>query len=82
MYFTYILESISKSEERYIGHTTDLKKRIEEHNSGKCSYTAKLGPWKVKLYIAFETLHQAQKFERYLKSGSGHAFANKHFWCS
>ena len=37
-------------------------------------------PWKLKLYIAFETLPQAQHFEKYLKSGSGHAFANRHFW--
>jgi hypothetical protein len=32
------------------------------------------------LRIAFETLEQAQHFEHYLKSGSGHAFANRHFW--
>jgi putative endonuclease len=80
MYFTYILESISKPGKRYIGHTTDLERRIEEHNAGKCPHTTNLGPWKIKLYIAFETFSQAQKFERYLKSGSGHAFANKHFW--
>ena len=80
MHFTYILESISKPGKRYIGHTTDLKRRIKEHNSGKCPHTTSLGPWKIKLYVAFETLSQAQKFERYLKSGSGHAFANKYFW--
>ena len=34
----------------------------------------------MKLYIAFETHQLAQDFERYLKSGSGHAFANRHFW--
>jgi predicted GIY-YIG superfamily endonuclease len=80
MYFTYILESLSKPGERYIGHTSDLKRRLKEHNSGKCGHTADLKPWKLKIYVAFETLIQAQHFERYLKSGSGHAFANKHFW--
>jgi len=80
MYFPCILESLRQPGERYIGHTTDLKRRIEEHNAGKCKHTANLKPWKLKLYVAFETLNQAQKFERYLKSGSGHAFANKHFW--
>ena len=35
---------------------------------------------KLKFYAAFETLDLAQEFERYLKSGSGHAFANKHFF--
>jgi hypothetical protein len=33
----------------------------------------------VKYYAAFETLALAQEFERYLKSGSGHAFAKRHF---
>ena len=80
MYFTYILESLAKPGERYIGHTTDLKKRLKEHNAGKCKHTDSLKPWKIKLYLAFETLDQARKFEGYLKSGSGHAFANRHFW--
>jgi putative endonuclease len=80
MYFAYILESLRKPGERYIGHTTDLKKRLQEHNAGKCKHTDSLKPWKLCLYIAFETLVQAQRFERYLKSGSGHAFAKRHFW--
>ena len=36
-------------------------------------------PWKAETYIASETLAKAQAFERYLKSGSGHAFATRHF---
>jgi hypothetical protein len=42
-------------------------------------HSAKHAPWKVKFYAAFETLELAQAFERYLKSGSGHAFGKKHF---
>jgi len=80
MHYTYILESLPKPTERYIGHTSDLKKRLKEHNAGKCEHTANFKPWRLKLYVAFETLGQAQRFERYLKSGSGHAFANRHFW--
>jgi predicted GIY-YIG superfamily endonuclease len=80
VYYTYILESKSKAYERYIGHTTDLKQRLSDHNAGKCSHTSKYMPWKLKLYVAFETFKQAQKFEIYLKTGSGHAFAKRHFW--
>ena len=80
VYYTYVLESLARAGERYIGHTSDLKQRLSHHNSGKCVHTVKCKPWKVKLYVAFETLEQAQRFELYLKSGSGHAFANKHFW--
>ena len=80
MYYTYILESEKYPDKRYIGHSADLKQRLRDHNTGKCSYTSKFLPWKIKLYIAFEKLETAQHFEKYLKSGSGHAFANRHFW--
>jgi predicted GIY-YIG superfamily endonuclease len=77
MFYTYILQSVSKPNELYRGHTSDLKQRLAEHNTGKCKHTAKFGPWKVKFYAAFETLQLAQDFEAYLKTGSGHAFAKK-----
>jgi predicted GIY-YIG superfamily endonuclease len=79
MFYTYILESVAHSGEFYRGHTEDLKRRLAEHNAGKCPHTSKCKPWKVKFYAAFETLDLAQEFEQYLKSGSGHAFAKKHF---
>jgi putative endonuclease len=40
---------------------------------------AKHLPWKLKFYAAFETVELAQRFEQYLKSGSGHAFSKRHF---
>jgi len=80
MFYTYVIESFSHPGKRYIGHTTDLRQRLVQHNAGQCPHTAKFRPWKVKFYAAFETLEQAQHFERYLKSGSGHAFANRHIW--
>ena len=78
MFYAYILESTAKPGEFYRGHTEDLKRRLAEHNAGKCTHTSKFGPWKVKFYAAFETLAVAQNFEKYLKSGSGHAFAARH----
>jgi predicted GIY-YIG superfamily endonuclease len=80
MFYAYILESMEKPGELYRGHTDDLKRRVAEHNARKCPHTSKYKPWKVKFYAAFETFDLAQEFERYLKSGSGHAFANKHFF--
>jgi predicted GIY-YIG superfamily endonuclease len=50
-----------------------------EHNAGKCPHTSKCKPWKVKFYAAFDSSELAQEFERYLKSGSGHEFAKRHF---
>jgi predicted GIY-YIG superfamily endonuclease len=80
MFYAYILDSITKPDEFYRGHTDDLKRRLAEHNAGKCPHTSKFKPWKVKFYAAFETLALAQEFERYLKSGSGHAFAKRHLF--
>jgi putative endonuclease len=79
MFYAYILQSVSCPEQLYRGHTTDLKQRLSEHNAGKCPHTAKFIPWKLRFYAAFETLELAQQFEAYLKSGSGHAFAKRHF---
>ena len=80
MHYTYVLESLSYPGQRYVGYTSDLRARMAEHNRGKCRHTSKSRPWKVALYIAFESRDQAIHFERYLKSGSGHAFAKRHFW--
>ena len=80
MHYTYILRSINHPEQRYIGSTSDLKRRFAAHNSGNgCEASAKYAPWKLETYVAFETLEKAQAFERYLKSGSGHEFARRHF---
>ena len=80
MYYVYLLESVSAQGERYLGMTTDLKERVREHNAGKSSHTSKFKPWKLITYIAFTYRPKAEAFERYLKSGSGHAFARKGLW--
>ena len=80
VFYTYVLESTKRPGERYIGSTSNIGRRLARHNAGESNYTAKNRPWKVKLYVAFETRESAVRFERYLKSGSGHAFANRHFW--
>ena len=78
MFYTYILRSLSHPEQRYIGSTSDLKSRLAKH-AGEVPHTAKFRPWKVEAYFAFETKEKAVAFETYLKTGSGHAFANRHF---
>ena len=79
MFYAYILQSTVDVSQLYRGHTTDLKQRLLDHSAGKCVHTSKYSPWRIKFYAAFETLDLAQDFEIYLKSGSGHAFAKRHF---
>ena len=77
MTYVYILAS-QKFDVFYTGCTDDLKQRIEEHNSGKAVHSSKYIPWKLKTYIAFSDKIKAYRFEKYLKSGSGRAFAKKY----
>ena len=79
MFYTYILRSLSDPDQRYIGSTADLKSRLAKHNKGDVPHTTKFRPWKVEAYFAFETRKKALAFELYLKSGSGHSFAKRHF---
>jgi putative endonuclease len=56
-----------------------LKARLAKHNAGDVTHTKKFGPWLVKNYFAFADKEKAFAFETYFKSGSGRAFAKKHF---
>lgn len=80
MYYVYLIKSKSDPNQRYIGYTTNLKNRMLTHNAGKSKHTEKYTPWQLVSYHAFENKHTAQKFEYYLKTGSGQAFANRRFW--
>jgi predicted GIY-YIG superfamily endonuclease len=80
MKYVYLIQSISHPHKRYVGITTDLNKRLKEHNGGKSPHTTDFKPWKVVVAIRFADNRRANAFEKYLKSGSGHAFAKRYFW--
>jgi putative endonuclease len=77
--YVYILVSRSHPDRHYTGCTTDLAERLAAHNTGRCPHTSKFVPWQIETAIAFRCPEKAAAFERYLKSGSGRAFATKHF---
>ena len=80
MYYVYMLRSIENPEQTYIGFTQDLKKRFAAHNHGHSPHTSKYKPWELITYTAFKERRKAISFEKYLKSHSGIAFANKRLW--
>ena len=82
MHYVYLIESVSDPTKRYVGVTADLKTRLDDHNAGRSTHTSRRCPWRLVTYIAFSDRVQAESFERYLKSGSGHAFASKRLWLS
>jgi predicted GIY-YIG superfamily endonuclease len=77
MKYVYLLESISDPAQSYVGLTDDLQDRLKKHNSGGSPHTSKYRPWQLVSYFAFAREEAAVNFERYLKTGSGRAFANK-----
>jgi putative endonuclease len=80
MTYVYLIQSISKPEQRYVGLTNDLNQRLYDHNNGRSPHTSKYTPWRIVTAIGFCDYDRARAFERYLKSGSGRAFAMKHLW--
>ena len=80
MHYVYLIESLAVAGKRYVGVTSDLKSRLKEHNAGKSAFASPFAPWRLETYVAFTDHRKAEDFERYLKSGSGHAFARKRLW--
>jgi len=77
--FVYVLNSISNPTRYYTGVTSNVRARLTEHNEGRCPHTSRWTPWRVIVVVAFASETRAFEFERYLKSGSGAAFAARHF---
>jgi predicted GIY-YIG superfamily endonuclease len=77
--FVYVLKSADLTAEFYVGVTADVSARLQAHNRGECTHTASRGPWERHVVIEFRDEGTAVRFERHLKSGSGRAFAKRHF---
>lgn len=66
MNYTYILKS-KKDSQLYLGSTTDLKKRLKEHNDGKVFSTKSRKPFELVYYEAYKSESDARKRESSLK---------------
>lgn len=77
--FVYVLRSLVDPERHYVGITADVRKRLAWHNAGQSPHTSKHKPWVLVVALEFRDQQSASEFEKYLKSGSGRAFAKRHF---
>ena len=66
MYYTYILYSETK-DRYYIGHTKDLKLRLQRHNEGWSKSTKSGIPWIVLYSEEYPTKSEAMKREYQIK---------------
>ncbi len=73
MYFVYALSSINRRY-IYVGLTSNLERRIEEHNSGKNKTTKPYKPFRLIYSEKCADRPTARKREKYLKSGIGKEF--------
>lgn len=70
MYYFYILRSI-KNNKLYLGQTTDLKKRLNSHNSGENTATKPNIPYELIFYSAFKNKRDTINCEQYFKTTAG-----------
>ena len=76
--FVYVLKNDADPPRYYTGLTSDVVRRHAEHNA-RSTHTSQHRSWTVDVVIAFADERRAVAFEHYLKSGSGVAFAQRHF---
>ena len=70
MFYVYVIESLVNSY-LYIGYTSDIVKRIKEHNQGLNFSTKTNKPWKCIYYEACLNESDARRREYYLKTTQG-----------
>ena len=79
MYFTYILISVH-FHKAYVGITSDVNKRLEQHNNGYSVYTKRYMPWIVLDHEKYKNRHEARIREKYLKSAAGRRWMKKKYF--
>ena len=73
MYFVYVLKSF-KDNKRYIGMSSNLQRRLYEHNNGLVKSTKNRKPLELIYFEEFSSKTEALKREKFFKSGSGRQF--------
>lgn len=78
MFYVYILKSEVDSR-FYKGLTSNLERRIKEHNFGKNKSTKAYLPWRLVYFEEFDNRIDARKREKYFKSGQGRDYIKINF---
>ncbi len=79
-YYTYILKSDIDGN-LYTGCTSDLQKRLNDHNNGNVRSTCERRPFELIYYEASRNQQDAYAREKYLKSGMGKRYINNRNKC-
>jgi len=75
MFYIYVIKSAKGK--MYTGHTNNIERRLEEHNSGLCKSTKIDNDWRLVYSEAFGSRGEAMKREKWLKTGVGRDFIKR-----
>lgn len=67
MFYAYVLQSL-RDKKLYIGFTSDLKRRIKEHDNGGSKSTKSRRPFELLYYEAHKSEKDARRRENYFKT--------------
>lgn len=67
IYFVYVLQNVEGR--LYIGFTTDLERRVQQHQNNEGGWTRTRGPWQLVYCETFADRIEAMHRERNLKRG-------------
>ncbi len=70
MYYVYVLKS-QLDEKLYVGYTTNLKNRLQKHQSGEVLSTSPRRPFELIFYEGYKNMEDAKRREVYLKTSKG-----------
>jgi len=77
MYWIYILENLN-DKTWYIGYTSNLERRVKEHQDGSGARTTRIKKdWRLIYCEGYLDKSDAMGREEFLKSGSGRKFIKK-----
>ena len=67
MFYVYVLKSKVKDKKFYLGFSTNLQRRVHEHNAGQNKSTKYGVPWRLVYYEAYHLEKLAHEREHILK---------------
>ncbi|MFA6619069.1 MAG: GIY-YIG nuclease family protein [Candidatus Neomarinimicrobiota bacterium] len=76
MYYVYIIQS-KITRNYYIGYTSDVQRRLDQHNQGKTRSTKAYKPWELVFTKGFESKRKARQIELKIKKMKSHKFIER-----
>ena len=70
MYYVYVLRS-QVDGKLYIGYTTNLGKRLQQHQAGQVMSTNPRRPFELIFYEGYKSMEDAKRRETYFKTSKG-----------